>query len=141
MKRIFIGLLITVMFSSCDFLLQKDVEMADSSITETHVYLDEPPYLLVADTIADLDSVETLDFIVEVSNTIPMYNIIIGSFKNPDLASQFATKHNAEVMPISSSGFYRVSKERFDNRYDALLYMEGYQFTDSAVWIFKDVIQ
>jgi hypothetical protein len=85
----------------------------------------------------DTVKVENIIKIKEV-DTIKIYRVIVGSFKSYENALKYSERYEySDILPITDSGFYRVSKYSY---FDLESAKKDKKSLNSKSWILKDDI-
>jgi len=79
---------------------------------------------------------EVLPMVEPAPDTVSIYYVIIGSFKNYENAVNYSQNYDfSDILPITENGFYMVTKDYFFNIEDAI---EERNKIGNDSWVLKD---
>lgn len=82
--------------------------------------------------------VQTLPKKETTTDTIYVYHVIVGSFKNYENAIKYSENYDfSDILGVTENGYYRVSKNTHYNKKDAL---NERNELGGNIWVLKDFI-
>lgn len=95
---------------------------------------DKTEFVITETSESTLSEVDSMLFENEVSKT--KYLLIVGSFKNVENAKKLQYVYpDAKLLPVTDSGFHRVSILEYDNYNDCLKKSKAFKKNNGDAWI------
>jgi len=95
---------------------------------------DKSEFVITESTESVISSVDSMLFENQVSKT--KYLLIVGSFKDVENAKKLQYVYeNAKLLPVTDSGFHRVSILEYDNYKDCLKKSKAFKENNGDAWI------